>query len=293
MSKPVLIPTADISHARPNPLAWEGEEQAEGVFLGSTVDDQLALLGTPSMVLPAAPRLPDDFSPNPALRDWLAQLVAGLDQLAAQGQAHTLPSLCDLDAESGQAIAEILGKGEVDGNVSLDGVAYQMQEAVLAGVWQMRGDDGSHWVEVGPVPQLVNQAANSLQLAAYPIPRPEAELMNAPAVLSEIRERALNWQGGDNHVINFTLLPMSPQDHELLCGVLGRAELVLNSGGFGQCRVMATTVRHVWAVQYINAMGHTILDTIEIGGIPTAVSAAREDFEDSAVRLGEILEAYL
>jgi len=39
-------------------------------------------------------------------------------------------------------------------------------------------------------------------------------------------------------------------------------------------------------------MGHTILDTIEVGEVPRAACAGREDFEDSAVRLGEILEAY-
>jgi hydrogenase-1 operon protein HyaF len=88
-------------------------------------------------------------------------------------------------------------------------------------------------------------------------------------------------------------LPTSPADQQLLIDVLGRAELVLDSGGFGNCRVMATTVRHVWVVQYVNGMGKTIMDTIEIGRIPDAALAAREDLEDSAERLGEILETYL
>jgi hydrogenase-1 operon protein HyaF len=52
-------------------------------------------------------------------------------------------------------------------------------------------------------------------------------------------------------------------------------------------------VRHVWVVQYVNGMGTTIMDTIEIGRIPDAALAAREDLEDSAERLGEILETYL
>jgi hydrogenase-1 operon protein HyaF len=85
---------------------------------------------------------------------------------------------------------------------------------------------------------------------------------------------------------------MSPQDQALLIDTLGRAELVLDSGGYGNCRVMATRVRHVWAVQYINGLGHTILDTIEIGGVPDAAVAAREDFEDSAARLDDILAVY-
>ena len=94
-------------------------------------------------------------------------------------------------------------------------------------------------------------------------------------------------------MLNFTLMPMSPEDQQLLLDVLGRADLALESGGFGQCRVMATTVRHVWAVQYLNAMGNTILDTLEIGRIPDAALAAAEDFEDSARRLDQMLETYL
>ena len=97
----------------------------------------------------------------------------------------------------------------------------------------------------------------------------------------------------DTRVMNFTLLPMSPQDQQLLIDVLGRAELVLESGGFGNCKVMATTVRHVWAVQYVNAMGNTILDTIEVGRIPDAALAASEDIEDSAERFDAILDTYL
>ena len=104
-------------------------------------------------------------------------------------------------------------------------------------------------------------------------------------------------------IADFVLAAVVPDIHKELgafialivvnCIILGRAELVLDSGGFGNCRVMATTVRHVWAVQYVNAMGNTILDTLEIGRIPAAILAAPEDFEDSARRLDQILETYL
>ena len=46
------------------------------------------------------------------------------------------------------------------------------------------------------------------------------------------------------------------------------------------------------ALQFINGMGNVILDTLEIGGVPISVLAAREDFEDSAERLSEILQAF-
>jgi hydrogenase-1 operon protein HyaF len=51
-------------------------------------------------------------------------------------------------------------------------------------------------------------------------------------------------------------------------------------------------LRYVWAVQYVNSMGNVILDTLEIGGVPVAVLAAAEDFEDSAERLAEIMQAF-
>ena len=293
MNKADLIPLTEVDENRSNPMIWEGEEQAQGVFLGGAADaDPLALLGTPPMVLPAQPRLPEDFEATPALCEWLRRLRDALDRAAGDPFAVGHLPFAELDEVSRQAVAEILGEGEVSGSVTLDGVRHELQESVLTGVWQVRDDSGDCCVEVGPVPAVVTRAAASLRPAPLRLPEPSGAVMNGAAILAEISDRAASWAGGENHVINFTLLPMSQEDHDLLTRVLGRAELSLTSGGFGDCRIMATTVRHVWAVQYVNAMGHTILDTIEIGDVPRAACAGREDFEDSAERLGDILEAY-
>ncbi len=45
-------------------------------------------------------------------------------------------------------------------------------------------------------------------------------------------------------------------------------------------------------MQFFNSMDTIILDTLEVGGVPTVAIAADEDFEDSAERLIEIREAY-
>ncbi len=117
--------------------------------------------------------------------------------------------------------------------------------------------------------------------------------MNAPSLLHELQERSARYQpGAENHVINFTLLPLTDVDSQVLTAVLGQIPLVIRSGGYGSSRVFATGLRHVWAVQYVNGMGNVILDTLEVGGVPVSVLAAREDFEDSAERLAEILEAF-
>jgi hydrogenase-1 operon protein HyaF len=46
-------------------------------------------------------------------------------------------------------------------------------------------------------------------------------------------------------------------------------------------------------VRFLNASGTVILDTLEVGGVPAAATAAPEDFEDAADRLAEIRDAYL
>jgi hydrogenase-1 operon protein HyaF len=117
--------------------------------------------------------------------------------------------------------------------------------------------------------------------------------MNVLPVLAEIRHLMGRQRSGrPNHVINFTLLPMTPEDQEFLTQVLGRMPITIVSGGYGACKVLATGMTGVWAVQYMNSMGVVILDTLEIGDVPSAARAAAEDFEDSAERLSDILAAY-
>ena len=295
MTEPDLIPVTNLQQSRANPMIWDNEEQPQGVFVsdGST-DDALALLGMPAMRLPPLARLPIDFEPGPQLLDRLELLRQAIAAAAAGHYGGLQVDTADLDSQSRQALQEMLGEGEVTGTVSLDGVSYTIAESVLTGIWQVSGSDGTQWLEVAPVPEVVSRAAGSLQPAPVALPPAMPGLMNALPVLVEINEHAANWQEGrgPNRVLNFSLLPMSPQDQALLIDVLGRADLVLESGGYGNCRVMATTVRHVWAVQYVNGMGHTILDTVEVGRIPEAAVAASQDFEDSAGRLDEILAAY-
>jgi hydrogenase-1 operon protein HyaF len=85
---------------------------------------------------------------------------------------------------------------------------------------------------------------------------------------------------------------MSPVDMTFLQESVGNGPIQLTSRGYGTCRVLATGVRNVWSVQFFNAMDTIILDTLEVGGVPAVARAADEDFEDSAERLQEIIEAY-
>jgi hydrogenase-1 operon protein HyaF len=91
------------------------------------------------------------------------------------------------------------------------------------------------------------------------------------------------------HVINLTLFPMSPEDHQVLERALPVGPVAIISRGFGHCRISSTLARNVWRVQYFNSMNTLILDTIEIVDVPEVAIAAPEDLADSRARLGELI----
>lgn len=285
-------------HARPNPLAWGPEETGpSGAFLDD--DDGLQLIGTPgSSHVETRPRLPADFAPTDALIglfDTVLDALAG----AAECQRPTRIDLCDLSEADRAAARQILLEGEVSIVIAGD-VTWQVQEAAVAGVWMVRAEatDGTIAVdrlEVCDIPDIVREQARKMggPMKGLPSPMP-AGVMNAPSILAEIAAQSNDWKpGAPNHVVSFTLLPITDQDRELIQAMLGQVPVTIMSGGFGTCRILATAVRHVWAVQFLSAMGHIILDTVEVGDVPDAAKAAPEDFVDSARRLREIVEAYL
>ncbi|MDA9488937.1 hydrogenase expression/formation protein [Bradyrhizobium sp. CCBAU 11361] len=227
-----------------------------------------------------------------ALLSRIANAIAG-QKADAPTQLFRLANLNELESK---LIADVLGEGEVGGVVALpDGSLAQIQESVLAGIWRVRLEsDASHeYLEIGAIPEIVKRAAADLTSADFEIGEVPGGAMNVLPVLAEIRERALAWRPGiRSQIINFTLLPMSPVDMSFLQDTIRNGPIQLVSRGYGTCRVLSTGIRNVWSVQFFNAMDTIILDTLEVGGVPTVALAADEDFEDSAERLQEIIEAY-
>ncbi|MDD5331130.1 MAG: hydrogenase expression/formation C-terminal domain-containing protein [Sulfuricella sp.] len=255
------------------------------------------------LVMPEGMR---QFSPPPlpepaqvghltAAKAQLGDMRRALERYRA-GDANVVFSLNSLDAENLELLNQLLGEGEVSIKLAGEGQTL-VQESVLTGVWRVRyldqaGDCFLDSVEIGCVPQAVLTAASQLspELAASP-DSASAGLMNAPPVLAEIRHYARQpMQGAAARVVNLSLLPMSPQDLAHLDQVLGRGDIVILSRGYGNCRISASGTRNVWWVQYYNSQDALILNTIEVVEVPEAARAAQEDFEDSAARLGEILE---
>ena len=227
-----------------------------------------------------------------ALLQRVADAIAG-QKADAPTQLFRLANLNELESK---LVADVLGEGEVGGVVALpDGSLAQIQESVLAGIWRVRLEtDASHeYLEIGAIPEIVRRAAADLTSEDFEIGQVPEGAMNVLPVLAEIRERAQAWRPCiRSQIINFTLLPMSPVDMSFLQDTIGNGPIQLVSRGYGTCRVLSTGIRNVWSVQFFNAMDTIILDTLEVGGVPTVALAADEDFEDSAERLTEIIEAY-
>jgi hydrogenase-1 operon protein HyaF len=237
--------------------------------------------------------------------DALALVEALLTDLRARATrpADTAPGVFDL-ADIGPAgvtlLDQILGAGEVSGQVrEPDGSVVAVQESVLTGVWRLhrRGPDGAsraRWIEAGPVPGVVATTRAGRPVADLRPGDAAAGTMAARPILTEIMDRAAaHAPGQPNHVVTLSLLPVNAADLSWLRRTLGDGPVALRVQGYGACDIDATGVDGVWSVRFLNASGTVILDTLEVGGVPAAATAAPEDFEDAADRLAEIRDAYL
>ncbi|MEM7570393.1 MAG: hydrogenase expression/formation C-terminal domain-containing protein [Pseudomonadota bacterium] len=301
-----------MTDMRKNPLKWDDEapqgvlapfEGEDGLGAQSSADPLANLLGMPtgnSMHVPGDLTVPETTSP--AVLDMLEKIFNALNAAAQHGKAWRR-RLDHLSDDERTVLYDALGSGEVS-VVIAPGTAeegdVQISETVLPGVWLGRAEDAngvlrSQWVEVADVPYAVRELAMTRPRSDINIDMltPPRGAMNVMGVLSEVRAKAQAWRPGTpNHVVNFTLFPMTEADTSYLAKVLGESGVRASSGGYGSARVIMTALRNVWAVQFLNGLGAVILDTLEVGDVPNAVLASQEDFEDSAERLNEIRGAY-
>ena len=247
-------------------------------------------------VLPEA----DDVQRCPQAVAVMEQLQNLLSRYTPGGptQSMVLDAMPDADLDM---LNQILGEGEVSVVITGD-QPIRIQETVMAGVWRLRrfnaqGDVIAETLEVADVPACVRQAAfqtlRSLNVDPETMP---AGVLNAPSVLVEIADASAAFNGkapAAPHVINLSLLPFSPEDHNYLAEATGTGVVTILSRGYGNCRITSTEVNGLWRVQYFNSTDQLILDTLEITDIPAVACAAQEDLEDSAERLKEIREVLI
>ncbi|MEI4484772.1 hydrogenase expression/formation protein [Frigidibacter sp. MR17.14] len=261
---------------------------------GSQPDEGEALeyMALPSGMRTYSAHLPD-VADSGALAPALAVLAeAGraAARVAAGGGAESL-DLAGLDAANLGLVAETLQQGEV--SLKMRGrPALAAQESVFAGVWVVSGA-GVNRLEIAAIPQAALQRAHAAEVPALlTLAKRGPGVVNAPALLAELIEQSGRHQpGGVPHVVNLTLLPHTPEDLDWLEAALGRGAVTILSRGYGNCRVTATALAHVWRVQFFNSMDVLILDTYEVTDMPEVALAATEDLADSAERIAEVLEA--
>ena len=255
---------------------------------GSEEDDGLEFMAMPEDMRTYVPRVPEmeDAGDVSAALALIEEIAKAADAVGGGAENITF-DLSGLDAANRSLIAETMGEGEVA--MKLFGrPALRVQESVFAGVWMITGS-GIDRIEVGAVPAL----ARSRAFDALTVPsgvEPGAGVVNAPAMLTELAEKSASYEG-ELHVINLTLLPHTEADLVWLDERLGQGSTDILSRGYGNCRVRATALPHVWRVQFFNSMDTLILDTFEVTEIPEVASAADEDLADSARRLRSVLEA--
>ncbi len=216
-----------------------------------------------------------------AALDFLRQLLAALD--ATSYGTPVRFSLLRVDPAIRKEINELLGEGEVS---VLSGSDLRAQETAFTGIWRIRGD-GVDDVEASAFPVALRDLALSRKAPGETVTPPDG-LMNAPALMHEIQaESAQCVPSRAAHVINLSLLPVTPEDLAWLDEELGRANLSVLSRGFGNCRITATAWPNVWWVQYFNSMEKLILNSIEIVDVPAVALAAAEDYDETRTRLRE------
>ncbi|MFA6921017.1 MAG: hydrogenase expression/formation protein [Gallionella sp.] len=219
-------------------------------------------------------------------------VLGGLRDSMSAGKEAKI-ELTGLPPDVVELINQSLGQGEVSVLVREPGNLH-IQETVFAGVWRVQALSAqgvllSDVLHACAIPPQVQQSAQA-GTGVINSPQLNDGVMNAPAVLNELRERSLKHKTGDAaHVINLSLLPMTVDDLGYLHEAFGTGGVSILSRGYGNCRITSTRLAHVWWVQYFNSMDQIILNTLEVVDVPQVALAAAEDFEDSTERLGEWL----
>ncbi|MFT3957461.1 MAG: hydrogenase expression/formation protein [Piscinibacter sp.] len=275
---------------------------------GSQVEDEtLDYMTMPSGMDTYRPPVlpePEDLAGHTLARDVLDAILAAVEA-RLRGDVPAPITLTDLPADELALVNQVLGEGEVGAQVLArpeirefgdDAVRLRVQESVFAGVWRViaTDDDGAvrDQIEVGAIPACLVEAAREDAAAPRTPPQPLPEnLINVPTLLVELADARARRQPGDEaHVVNLTLLPLSPDDIAHIDHQLGTGRVVILSRGYGNCRITNTLAADTWRVVYYNSQDKVILNAIEVSRIPEVACAAAEDLADTQERLREVLQ---
>ena len=115
---------------------------------------------------------------------------------------------------------EMLGDGEV--SIQVNGNRrLRIQESVFTGLWrvvELDRDGGliADWIEAVRCPRSCRAARAGARIGVPSVDLPQGA-MNSPALLHELGAQiAMRRPGTPAHVLNLTLFPMTPEDHQVL-----------------------------------------------------------------------------
>lgn len=255
-------------------------------------DDRLEYMDMPKgMHTYEPPRLPEpeEIADRDAARALLDRLDSLL-QAACFDSAPVRLSLDGLDLANLALLNQALGEGEVSARVTTD-PEIRVQETLFAGLWRVLGA-GSDMLEIASYPPILREAAERSGRDQLSVPAAiPPGCMNAPGVLTEVAEHLAAYTPGQAaRTVNLSLLPLTPEDADFIAATLGAGPVVILSRGYGNCRITATALRHLWRVQFFNSQDRLILDTLEVTEMPEVAVAAAEDLEDSRSRFSGVLQ---
>ncbi len=242
------------------------------------------------------PRVPEteDTASLTIARDTLARLLSMMSDWKP-GSPNPVLDMRGVPPAAQTITNQMLGDGEVSIQVTGPRTLH-VQESVFTGVWRVVELDSAgqllaDWIEAAPLPGSVLAAArDGGRDALMPVEIPGGA-MNSPALLHELQGQLKAHKPGDApHVLNLTLFPMTPEDHQVMERALPVGNVAIISRGFGNCRITSTASRNVWRVQYFNSMNTLILNTIEVVDVPEVALAALEDLDDTRERLAELID---
>ncbi|MEJ2630052.1 MAG: hydrogenase expression/formation protein [Acidihalobacter sp.] len=236
---------------------------------------------------------PEELARAPQALETLQRIFEHLENSRTDTTARFI-DVSGLDGPQRELLNQVLGEGEV--SIRLHGEdEWLIQESVFAGVWRVSHPASKlDRIEIGSIPTAVLEhgLVGAAPALAVPDQAPPDGVINARMLLVELAGKQATYRSGAQpHVINLSLLPHTAEDLGYLETTLGQGHTVILSRGYGNCRITATGVAHIWWVQYFNSVDALILNTLEVVDVPSAALAAREDLEDTAVRLREVLEA--
>jgi len=265
-----------------------------------TLDYMTMPQGMETFHTPVLPE-PEEIAQHAGAVEVLHAVLAALRQVAegaAPKQETARVTLANLPAQDLTLINQVLGEGEVSAQVLTDDgrAVLHIQESVFAGVWRVieSQTDGSvnDWIELGGIPEVLRQTAKVDASQAVPSALPvPPQVMNAPSVLVELEDQRRTWRPGQlAHVVNLSLLPLTPMDIGYMDHRLGTGRVLILSRGYGNCRITNCCVPHTWRVVYYNSQDTVILNSVEVTDMPEVACAAPEDLIDSVDRLHEVLQ---